>query len=618
MQIPKHIKSSLLYSNFLTRILMKKKSSYVTSIIIFIITMILTIIAHFISKKESDFLIISYVTLTINLITTVVFASIKALHIFKDSSKEGIDILVFSKSISRKNVIVTKLLFFLAVGVIWSFVIFVSLIIFYLSTPIYAKEINYFYISSFFSPLFTFLIFGLIASIIAIKGSSKLAMALPIAIFFPLMIIGSITSVFNNTGSNKMAKDFNIESRQHHSKTLLDAEKFYLNNNKDNFYLVPNGLNNLLFNEHQKEFMQKSLLSSKNSSSMWQSFSWLSIPYQLIDVFAKKDNDPIGVIANHNTNNKKEYVYANTLDSKEFNYTISKKANLPQYQIRIKENNNDVIKEVYIVPGALKNNSYLSNKNIVNKEIIFARKDADNQDVIFKEDTSLFASPDNLVGKLKWEYIKEALESSIFIENAKFFVEKNLLNKNKTKKEILKEISNLLKNDLSSTDTKNENFNSWIDNKTILLSKDIDVRHISNLTEKKVYFATTLIYFIYFNYNDTQLLDTLLFNENSNDYSPSQVEITIDGYDYFIGGYKDYSSQQFLKKTNNPNQKEKIINRYKLEKSNNYLFQISEEVYEVKPIRKIVVKEFYGLIWFLLTIGLFMISYSGYIRKDYK
>lgn len=103
--------SSFAYVGFLTRHIIVKKTTYILPIITFLITLIVGIIVGCVVNQKSQFLIISYVMIIFNLLMTTIFASLKALNVFKDFSEDGIDILVISKPISRKNIVWSKIFF---------------------------------------------------------------------------------------------------------------------------------------------------------------------------------------------------------------------------------------------------------------------------------------------------------------------------------------------------------------------------------------------------------------------------------------------------------------------------------------------------------------------------
>lgn len=628
----KKVNSSYLYSKFLAKIIFKKNSSIVLPVVLMGLIIILTLIARFVSKDLSTFLIISYVNIFITLFLSVIFASIKALNIFKDLAKEGIDILVFSKSISRQNVIITKLGFFCFIGVLWSIVAFLGGIIFYASNYPYAASVNYWYVSTFFSTLFTYLLFGLIAILIALKQSSKIAMITPIMVFLPLLVAGSAANVFSTSSANQIASFLNLEKREYDSGTVADVEKFYLNNNKDEYILIPKinpeDASRKKFTQRQVDLLNQIYSHSKSSAVSWQAISWLFIPYQLIDVFAQRDKDPIGVAASREENNLKNYLYYNDQPSKEFNYFISDNPLGLSLKPVVIDNQES---QRYIVPGLLKNRSIISEQSdfsVQDREIIYAREKANDVNVTFAEDNNIFASPDNLVGKIKWSIVKDALESPVFLEKAKDFYETRLQSlegsENLTKAKILEIISNIASAGYDKT------FINLVDKESgaELFKEIINPREIKNQTEKKIYLITTMLYYLYFNHQDSVILDKILKNDNEqNGYAPQKIKVFVDGHNYFIGGYKNYAVTQYPKEVTEKDSGEGVVRerkiktivyRYELEDSDNYLFQAVEEVKSVQQANRVISKGFYSLIWIAIVAALLVGAYFGYTRKDYK
>lgn len=628
----KKINSSYLYSKFLAKIIFKKVSSIVLPIVLVGLVIILTLIARFVSKELNTFLIISYVNIFITLFLSVIFASIKALNIFKDLAKEGIDILVFSKSISRQNVIITKLSFFCFLGILWSIVAFLGGIIFYASNYPYAANVNYWFVSAFFSPLFTFLLFGLIAILIALKQSSKIAMITPIMVFLPLLVAGSAANVFSTSTANQIASYLNLEKREYDSGTVADVEKFYLSNNRDEYILIPkinpDDNSKKKFTQRQVDLLKEIYKHSKSSAISWQAISWLFVPYQLMDVFAKRDKDPIGVAASREENNLKNYLYYNDQPSKEFNYIISDNPLGLKLKPVIIDNQES---QRYIVPGLLKNRSIISEQtdfSLQNREIIYARENANDVNVTFAEDNNIFASPENLVGKIKWSIVKDALESKEFLAKAKDFYETRLKSlegtENLRKDKILSIISQIVEHNYDKT------FINLVDKESgaELFKEIINPREIKNQTEKRIYLITTMLYYLYFNHQNSIIVDKILRNDNEQlGYAPQKIKVFVDGYNYFIGGYKNFAVTQYPKEITEKDKGEgvervrkirTIVYRYELEDSDNYLFQAVEEVKSVQQSNRVVSKGFYSLIWIAIVAALLVGAYFGYTRKDYK
>lgn len=620
--------SSFAYSKFLAQIIFKKKSTIVIPIIAFLLTIILTIIAHFVGVQNrtepSVFLIISYIVLFINLFITVIFASIKSLNLFKDLAKEGMDILIFSKTITRKNVITTKLGFFAFLGVLWSFLVFISLIIFYASNYPFSQYVNHWYVSAFFSPLFAFIIFGLFVALIALKGSSKIAMVVPLVTFAPLLVVGSIASIFQTPASNALAKELEHAYPNYDSGTILNAEKFYFNNNQDQLFIIPKRTVTPLkdqdvktFTDRQNQYLSAAYNQTKDAAAGWQAISWLSIPYQLIDVFAKRDQDPVNIIADKEEKNLNKYLYYNKNSSRENKYQINKQG--PEF-IKFNVVDKDQTYSRYIVPGLLRARSVISQNTLDNSEIIYAREGADNQNAIFNEDNNIFASPDNLVGKINWPIVKDTLSSSVFNEKAEEFYQREIVGL-KSKTDILTAIAKIVDK------TYDQNFINLVDNNSPseVLKIQMDPRKVANLTEKKIYLVTSMIYYIYFNHNssnsingkkDGEILDLILRNSDpAKGYTPEQIFTFIDNNKYYIGGYKSYQQIQVPKTVNG---QRTIVYRFGLDKSNNHLFQDVDEVYIVEPKQQVVIKGWFSIIWIITAAAMLVGAYYAYTRKDYR
>ncbi|WP_434343517.1 hypothetical protein [Mycoplasma sp. 06067-C1-B144P-99-0482-3] len=71
----------------------------------------------------------SYLYIFLLLIITVIFSAIKSLNIFKDLDQEGLEIISFSKPISRNSLILGKLLCLSFYGLIWSSILLISFLV---------------------------------------------------------------------------------------------------------------------------------------------------------------------------------------------------------------------------------------------------------------------------------------------------------------------------------------------------------------------------------------------------------------------------------------------------------------------------------------------------------
>lgn len=114
---------------------------------------------------------------------------------------------------------------------------------------------------------FAFLIFGLFASIIGYKFNGKIALAIPLTIISPLIIGGSIVSSQSTSSANNLAFYLNTKRLLQPAGNEANVETFYLNNNQDNFYILPNGYDEPTFSQKQTEYLRTAYNFAKNSST---------------------------------------------------------------------------------------------------------------------------------------------------------------------------------------------------------------------------------------------------------------------------------------------------------------------------------------------------------------
>lgn len=584
-----------LYFNTISQYVFSRKNTYILPLIMVVWSFIYSLIS-FSFAHEDNFLIFSFMFFLINLLFTVVFASCKFLNLFYDLHKDGLDVILFTKSYSRKYINATKILLCVILATIWSFIFMGCNWLFYLFNITYINQIKAWLAWDFFSPFFTFLVFGSIAGLLASRLSFKLSVLTPIAIFTPLLFLGTGTSVFAKPSNLNYAHYLNLPDSQTDSQTVLDLEKFYLNNNEDTFYLIPKKLSNTKINEKQANLLSDYWNKSSSSSQLWQAVTYLSLPYQFINVFNHKNQGLLKPRANKKDQALGNYIYYNGLESAENSYQVNNFVNLPTYNLTLNPTN----KKQFLVPGALKNKTFL--KNQINTNIIYANTNASNFDHHFKEDDQIFGVPNNLVGKLKWEYLQELLESKTFLNEANMFFSKlsNTLNK----KEILSNISSFIKQNEENL------YKNLTDNRTVVLNSVLDNSKIKSNVEKNIYIATGLIYYLFFNQNKSTIFDNLLKNKDGS-YKQDKFLITIDNEDYFIGGYSSFVSEE--KNINNIS-----IFRYHLNESENYLFQPVDEIYQVKIKTQVVKKNTFILEWMLISLLLLFSLYSLHNKKDYE
>ncbi|WP_350266968.1 ABC-2 transporter permease [Mycoplasmoides gallisepticum] len=596
--------------------MLKKKSSYVLPIVFFALAIIFSIILSVVQIPDRFKNFTIYAIIFAEMILTIFYASLKALNIYKDLEEEGLELLTYSKPINRRDIFIAKFIVFIIFDCYWAILMMVSNLILVLNL----KETNLTLIVllSFTVFFFAFLIFGLFASIIGYKFNGKIALAIPLTIISPLIIGGSIVSSQSTSSANNLAFYLNTKRLLQPAGNEANVETFYLNNNQDNFYILPNGYDEPTFSQKQTEYLRTAYNFAKNSSTEWQIYSWLVTPYQMIDIFNFKNQNIFNTFQSNYTTNLDNYLYYNKLDAPTYSYQLNENNVLPRYLVNIRDDKTPNYQDVYLVPGALKNNLNPSLDELNNTKIIYARQDADNFDITFPEDEFNNTNASDIVGKLNWTYIKELLDSKVFNAYAKQFID-NLI---KTDGYIngdpsdLTYYHNLLMSEIQNEITDEQSkFNNLDDNITVLEDSSITNKIIKSNIERQIYLTVALVYYIYFNENNDLLTTALLFNnkldDNSNNFTPKQLSFNYGAYTYHIGGYANYSTKQEV-------QNNKVIIRYDLKKSNNFVFQPVTQIMQMTRNKEIINKYSFILLWAVIA-SLFVVANNIlYIRKDYK
>lgn len=596
--------SAFKYSKFAFNTVFKKKSSIIIPAITLIMSFVLGLVFKF-AISEKYLTLSSYLFVFALLITTVLFSSIKALNIFKDFEQEGLELVSLAKPISRNSLVWGKLLSLIYFGLMWSIVLFISAL---LSTYALHVGSNLFIYSLLFFivGLSTYLLIGLITALISYKLNQKIAITLPLVFFIPLALGGSLLSSNATTNVNNAAYFINKKYPYHFSGNEANVEPFFINNSKDELLLIPNGSQNKTFTDKQIEYLHEVMNIANKSSNEWQIYSWLSMPYQLLDIFNFKNQNVFESISKNKFSNQDNYIYYNNLDSILFKYKLDQNVKQKKYIV----SNKDGESEKYIVSGLLKSHSIIPNS--INTEIIYAREGASNIDVSFPEDDSQFSAENNLVGKLKWQYVAEVLQDKSFNFIAKKFVDNFIKDKKSTETiELNKELLNAISVYVNNLDSDiNQYSNS---NLTLFNEHAIKEKKLQSEIERKIYFSTALLNFIYFNYHNTEIYEAMIKNpKKSNSYGDTQFEVQIAGYKYLIGGYENFEKRLFVKGG-------KVLIRYDLAKNDtNYLFQSSDQLFAINREKQIVNKNVYFILWAVAIGILFVAVFALYKRKDYK
>jgi ABC-2 type transport system permease protein len=172
-----NIKPILAYSVFTAKYILKKKSTILMPIMSFFLVLILTIIPIFLGEilvYGIFLLVVSSVSISV----TGVFATVKALNLFKDISAEGMEIIIVSKPIKRGQIIFVRFMFFFFLGIIMClmnyFALLIGLLSYFGSFPSEPFPIFDYITIFFFSMLVAYIFFGSLSILLSLKFSTKL------------------------------------------------------------------------------------------------------------------------------------------------------------------------------------------------------------------------------------------------------------------------------------------------------------------------------------------------------------------------------------------------------------------------------------------------------------
>ncbi|QGZ97586.1 hypothetical protein GE118_02095 [Mycoplasma sp. NEAQ87857] len=549
-------------------------------------------------NHDFDYNTLFLILITFEIFITILYSSLIALYLFKGLSYEGIDLLVFSKPISRKKIILAKLITLMIVASLWSLF---SLILNIIALALF-KLFDQILLISFISLIsffMAFMFFGNISAILSYKLSSKLALSINLLTSISLVAAGVSVNINTTSTVNHFAKFLNQKYNYNRSGNVANIESFFVKN-QNKLYLVPNGVDNNEFSNKQKEFIDFAYNNSKQAPQTMHIYNFLSLPYQFIDSFNVKNSNFI-----KQENNLTNYLYQPRDLSLRYSYKINK--NNPSLIKTIDSN------KLSIVPFLLKNNSTIA--NLLDSKIIYARENANNFIQEFPEDKFVFASSDNLIGEIDWTIVNQTLANDFFDEYANKLFNKINQEINKRKiydQELIKQL--ILKTITTILNNKDDQINTYSDPSTAVFDQNaIKNKIIQTYTQRQIYLFASLIYYLYFNNNYPILLDAILFNPNKMDYSPMAFNIKIGQYNYQIGGYQSYTPiQEVDKKTN------KVVTRYSIKPKDNYLFTTTKDLYSVASDKQVTNIGYYFIIWIIVLSILSTISYQLYYKKDYK
>ncbi|VEU76312.1 ABC transporter permease [Mycoplasmopsis columboralis] len=581
----------LFFSKSFFKLIFKKKSTYIPLIIFVLINLIVATV-NLTLQLNVYIGIWSAVFGVLFIIFTIFYASLKYLNLFKDLQEEGLELLIVSKPISRLHLNLSKLFVLYFIALINAIVL--SLLFVFLQANYFS---GYFLFKIFALSLvvffFTFTIMGQITALISLKLSAKLSLFIPSFAYLGIAF-GGFALLNNSTSTpNNAGYYLNLENINTQSGNQANLKSFYLNNPDSQLNIFAYGQNKEL-SPLQKNYIEKVFKTSKNSALEYQVYSYLMFPYWFVGSLLFNDS----LLNDSNDTFLKDTLYSFKKNSLRNSYQLKNNSNLLKLNIY----NGKELKDLYVVPGLYKNSGLDKG---VDTQLIYARENANNFDVSFKEDEYVFAQPNNIVGSLKWDVVKDALSDEILSAYFEDFYHQHLQNKQLFKEDIL----TLIASEINNPDSQLFNSNTY---KTKLLDENyINGKYITSLTEQKIYLAVSFIYYLYFSHNNSQTLKELLYDKETLNYRFDQLKIKIDDNTYFIGGYKQFTPIQKVVD-------DKIIIRYELEKSDNTLFQGQETIYQINKSSLILNDWIFIFIWVLISTSSAVLLVYLNARKDYK
>lgn len=198
----------LSYTYYIFLRLIKNKSTWILLIISFIVSLLLGVLPILISNIPSEIVVGLSVMGTVGpmiiTIFSMVFGVIKSLNIFSDSQSDGTELLIVSKPITRTQLIITRFIFLLIVGLIFSLLVFLAWTIGLAIVGFeHVNDVTVSLLGVWASSFISFMMTSVITIFIALKFSSRAARVLPLVIMSISAIVGVVpivTSLIFNSG----------------------------------------------------------------------------------------------------------------------------------------------------------------------------------------------------------------------------------------------------------------------------------------------------------------------------------------------------------------------------------------------------------------------------------
>ena len=184
------------YFKFNFKYLLKRKSTWLSPLIFFVFFLLMSTFLRVVFGAKNNTL--AMLQTMVSLFSIIFFAVIgitKGINLFREPSTEGVEILIVSKPLTRKQILAVKFTMFNLYGLV---LFLFNLIVFLICAAILNIPADKYSIIGVGAPItnwFSYLFFGTLAILLSTKFSSKLVMGVGIT---GVVLLNTIGGVFNN------------------------------------------------------------------------------------------------------------------------------------------------------------------------------------------------------------------------------------------------------------------------------------------------------------------------------------------------------------------------------------------------------------------------------------
>lgn len=195
-------RSMFSYFEFLTKYLLKKKSTWLAPIIFGVVFILISvIIGNFTGQTQSTNLnMFRMMTGMFAVVFFALFGMNKGINLFRDPSEEGIELLVVSKPLERWQIILVKFIVFNIVGFLF---FLISIIIFSICAAVLKVDASSTFVSiSIGVPVtnwLSYILFGTIGILISIKFNSKTILSVGMVTVMALTAVDTFIGTFSDS-----------------------------------------------------------------------------------------------------------------------------------------------------------------------------------------------------------------------------------------------------------------------------------------------------------------------------------------------------------------------------------------------------------------------------------